>query len=159
MDCYPFKKHQKIMSSGKFESPTKRCRIVSWNPESNAVLCNFTFSLLFAALFQVWNKNYHCCRQNIIHLGLGSSLEDADYLRLISYFDIDDHKRPIDLSGSSVSDIKLKRTLGSRMGKHFSPVCPFAIKSIERYLIACHVCNQHANALYLLGFPKFRLIF
>lgn len=146
------------MSSGKFESPTKRCRIVSWNPETKALLCNFTFSLLFAALFQVWNRNYHCCLQNIIHLGLGPS-EDADYLILINCFDIVDHKRPIDLSGSSVSAIKPKRTLGSRMGKHVSPVRPLAIKSIGCYLISCHVCHQHANVLYLLGFPKFRLIF
>lgn len=146
------------MSSGKFESPTKRCQIVSWNPESKAVLCNFMFSVLFAALFQVWNRNYHCCLQNIIHLGLGPSLEDADYLILINYFDIVDHKRPIDLSSSSVSDIKPKRILGSRMGKHVSSVHPLAIKSVGCYLISCHVRHQHANALYLLGFPKFGLI-
>lgn len=130
MDCYLFKKRQ-IMSSGKFESPTKRCRIVSWNPESKAVLCNFTFSLLFADLFQVWNRNDHCCLQDIIHLGLGPSSEDADYLILINCSDIVGHKRPIDLSGSSVSAIKPKRTLGSRMGKHVSPVRPLAIKSLD----------------------------
>lgn len=44
MDFYHFKKHQKVMDSGEFESPTRRCWIVSWNIESKTVLCNFTFS-------------------------------------------------------------------------------------------------------------------
>lgn len=71
-------------------------------------------------------------------------------MRLINCFDIVDHKRPIDLSGSSVTDMKPKRTLGSRIGKHFSPVGPLALKSVGRYLIACHACHQHVNALFLL---------
>lgn len=139
------------MDSGEFESPTRRCWIVSWNLENKTILGNFTFSsLLFAALFQVWNRNYHCYLQNIIHPGSESSVEDADYSRLLSCFDIVDHKKSLDLNGSSVADIKPKRTLKSRMGSHFSPIVPSAIKSVRHNLMPWYIYLQHAYVLYLL---------
>lgn len=114
--------------------------------------------LLFAVLLEVWYKGYYCYLPNIIHPGSESSLEDADYLRLISCFDIVDHKRHIDLNGSSVAE-KSTRSLRSRMGSHRSPPGTSAIKFVGYFLIPSHICHQHAYVFYLLVFHVLNMSF
>ena len=145
------------MVSGKFESLTRRSWITSWNPESQAILCNFMFSsLLFVVLFQVWNKNYYFYYPDITHPGSETSSEYADYLRMIKCLDIVDHNRPFDLNGSSVAE-KSTRTLTSKMGNHTFPLGISAIKFVGRYLIPCHICNTYM--LYLLVFSVLNMSF
>lgn len=151
MDYYPFKKHQ-IMDQGEFESLTRRCWIGSWELEN-------TFSpLLFAALFQIWNRNYHCYLQNIIHPGSESSSKDADYLRMISCFDIVDHKRPVDLNGSS----GLYQTQKDPEKQDGQPVLPsrsFSYKICWTLSDPMPHFYQHSHALYLLVFHVLRMSF
>lgn len=104
------------------------------------------------------NRNYLCYLQNIIHSGSKTFVEDAAYLRLLSYFDIVDHKKPMDLNGSQEADIK-PRTLRSRMGSHFSSIALSATKSVGCYLIPLHFCLQHAYALSLLVIHVLKMSF